>query len=306
MMVSLDLLPSHDSHRSNANRPKLFPQCSDFSSLSPARRSCSHCVMSGRGQRPQDHPHSSAHPPSMPLSNAADSCLMPICPWCILKANHGDEQSATQQAEQAMACFATDARGGHGHFIVRHALKWCQEICASAAGQPAASTATAEQSAGVVVVPGSAGAPGVHSGGASSAASRVQQAATASSASSSQWRPHTPAPLIPDPRFARGRDVGVQGPHPATAVPPPPPPADASQTLTFQVWGGRSTSWLTYEEPIQRQLRTLWATGGGEVQGDISGYTYIIRLTDVDNMEQDRVDTGAPPRKVRIREQDAS
>ena len=198
--------------------------------------------MSGRGVWAHDHPHSWALPPSMPPSNAADSCLMPICPWCILKAMHGDEQSAIQQANQAMACFATEASGGHGPFIVRHALKWCQDICANPAGLPAPSIAPAGQNAWVVVQPDSSGAPWVHSGGASSAASWLQQPTPASSASSSQWRPHIPAPLIPDPSFARGSDVDMHEPHPTNALPPPPPPADASQTLTSQVRGGRRTS----------------------------------------------------------------
>ena len=167
--------------------------------------------MSGRKQWPHDLPHSWAHPPSMPRSNAAGSWLMPICPECILKALHGDEQRAIQQAHQAMACLDSGARGCHGQYIVAHALNWCKEICSSAAEQPAPPTSPAEQRAWVWV---QTEAMRAHSGGDSSGAAWMQQAAPASSASSSQWRPHTPAPRIPHPRFALGSDVRMKGATP--------------------------------------------------------------------------------------------
>ena len=38
----------------------------------------------------------------------------------------------------------------------------------------------------------------------------------------------------------------------------------------------------------------------------INGHVYTIRLTDVDDMDQDRQDTDHPPRKVRILEWEGS
>ena len=78
----------------------------------------------------------------------------------------------------------------------------------------------------------------------------------------------------------------------------PAPP----QWYTFQVWGGKGQKWLTYEEAVQRRLNHLWANGGGELEVTIDDHVYTIRLRAIGDMDQDRVDTERPARKVRILE----
>ena len=95
-------------------------------------------------------------------------------------------------------------------------------------------------------------------------------------------------------------------PHPAAQVvlpaPPPPPP----QSYTFQVWGRNRQRCLSYEEPVQRQLNQLWASGGGETEVTIDHHDHTIRLTSVDDMVQDGMLLKRPPRRVRILELEES
>ena len=91
-------------------------------------------------------------------------------------------------------------------------------------------------------------------------------------------------------------------PHPAAQVVLPAPPPAPPQSYTFQVWAGNRQRWLSYEEDVQRQLNQLWATGGGELDVTIDDHDYTIRLRAIGDMDQDRVDTSRPARKVRILE----
>ena len=95
-------------------------------------------------------------------------------------------------------------------------------------------------------------------------------------------------------------------PHPTGQAPPPAPPLPAPPNITFQVWGGKKTGWVSYKEPVQHQLRELWANGGGVTEVKIADCVYAIRLTPPDDMDQDRRDTDQPPRKVRILEHNLS
>ena len=72
------------------------------------------------------------------------------------------------------------------------------------------------------------------------------------------------------------------------------------------MWGGKKTGWVTYDEPVQRQLRELWRNGGGSVEVTINTHVYDILLTAEDDMWQDRQDTDQPPRQVRFLEHNLS
>ena len=91
-------------------------------------------------------------------------------------------------------------------------------------------------------------------------------------------------------------------PHPAAPVVLPAPLPTPPPWYTFQVWGGKGQRWLSYEEGVQRQLNQLWASGGGKLDVTIDGHVYTIRLRAIGDMDQDRVDTERPARKVRILE----
>ena len=263
-------------------------------------------MMAGFGHSGHGQVHSWVQPGSTPPPLRADSCLMPICPWCILRAVHGDEQSAIRQADQARAQIASGPSTGHGHYIVEHSLKWCKELCRRGAepSEPPVSQwdqqmAAWNQSAWMFM----------HGGCQSAAAAWLNAGASASTASSSSWRPHIPAPCIPPQRFARGSAAPMPSTHPtgpAPLPPPPPPAAPGPPGLTFQVWGGKQTKWINYEEHIQQQLRQLWVNGGGSVDVEIQGKPYTIHLTGAEDMRQDRRDTDQPPRKVRIMELEGS
>ena len=90
--------------------------------------------------------------------------------------------------------------------------------------------------------------------------------------------------------------------RPAEQVVLPAPPPLPRQSYTFQVYAGNTEKWVSYEEDVQRQLNQLWATGGGELDVTIDDHDYTIRLTAIGDMDQDRVDTSRPARKVRILE----
>ena len=91
-------------------------------------------------------------------------------------------------------------------------------------------------------------------------------------------------------------------PHPTGQAPPPPPPRLAHTNHTFQGWGGKKNGWLTYDADIQHQLFALWQRGGGSVTITCAGNAYEVNLVDLTDMTQDRVDTDAPSRRVRIKE----
>ena len=266
--------------------------------LSPAGIVTRGVMMAGSDQRRPDQVHSWAQPSAVPQTPRADSCLMPVCPWCILRATHGDEQSATRQAAQASACIHAGPAEGHAHYIVAHALKWCKELCRRDAQPPGPPASQSVQTGSAWL---QAGWTQTQEAGRTSVAQWMQVSHPSSTGSSSSWQPRVPA-LPPPPGLASGSAAATPLPQVAGQVPPAPPPLPEPPKLTFQVWGGKKTQWVSYEEPVQQQLRQLWANGGGAIEVLISGHVYEICLRDVDDMEQDRVDTDQPARRVRIME----
>ena len=228
---------------------------------------------------------------------------MPVCPWCIWRATHGDEESATRQAEQASACISTGPAKGHGHVIVAHALKWCRELCRTDAQHPEPPTSQSVEWGSLWM---QAGWMQTQAGGRTSVAQWMHHVHPASTASSSSRTPPVPAPGVAPPGLAGGSAVLSPMPHPKGQAPPPPPPLPAPENITFQVWGGNKNGWVSYQEPVQHQLRELFANGGSLTEVTIAGCVYAIHLTAVDDMDQDRRGTGFPPRKVRILEHDQS
>ena len=77
--------------------------------------------------------------------------------------------------------------------------------------------------------------------------------------------------------------------------PPPPRPSASSADLKWQVWGGRKTQWITYDEQVQGLLDRSWRTGE-TVLVTIQGYQYTINAQ---QGWQNREDTDAPVRQVR-------
>ena len=297
-------LLSHDRNSWNSHHQSLLPHVIS-GQLSRARGVSFALEMAGpfSGQGGKGQAHSWTQPCGVPLSARADSCLMPVCPWCILRASHGDEQSAMRQAELARSCIRLGPAGGHAPWIIAHALKWCQEICRRDAGDPASPTWQSEQNGAAWL---QAGMGQMQPGAQPGVASRLHITAHSTTASSSSSRPHFPAPYVPPPRFARPGAGVMPMPCPTAQVVLPAPPPPPQQSYTFQVWAGNRQRWLSYEEPVQRQLNHLWARGGGEIEVTIDHHEYTIRIIPGGHMVQDRVDTERPPRKVRILELEAS
>ena len=166
------------------------------------------------------HPWMPSAEPSGPPR--ADSCLLPVCPWCILRAIHGDEESAARQAEEAMNVIAAGATQGHSTYIIKHALMWCQKICQQDARTGGASTSwqvkeeTTQEYAGLTTVH-------VREMSWSSQQFAPDHAASGSQSCGSQSR--GPPPRLPSAAFrARGslaNDVhwGPRGsPHPGPSL----------------------------------------------------------------------------------------
>ena len=80
-----------------------------------------------------------------------------------------------------------------------------------------------------------------------------------------------------------------------SAIPPPPPGFEPR----FQVWGGKSTGWITYDDSVQQELLAAWRAGGSPIEVTIESNQYLIS-TNPQDMYQDNLGTGAPQRKVRI------
>ena len=183
------------------------------------------------GQSTVGQVHSWAQHGAVTQSPRADSCLMPVCPWCILRAVHGDEQSAIRQAEQASACVASGPARGHGHYIVAHALKWCKELCRREPEQAGPPAWQPEQSGSAWL---HAGWLQTHTGPETSFVQWMNQVVPASPpSSSSTWRPHIPAPCIPPPGLVRASAWTKPIAHATGQAPPPAPPLPAQPTLTF-------------------------------------------------------------------------
>ena len=229
---------------------------------------------------------------------ATNDCLFPVCPWCVLRATHGDVDSAGRKAAQAMSCGPGHQGQGHCDYIVMHALKWCQELCRSQSPHAATSSSGNVQWRALTMGRQSMQ---LNAAPCPSPWQSLRHGASEASASSTQNMPPPPRrPRTPPPWFAgeRAAAKSVWGPY---AQPPPPPhPATSDASLTFQVWGGKKTRWISYEPGIQLELQQLWASGGGSTEVVVEGMRYRIDLTAADNMWQNRLDTEAPARKVRI------
>ena len=160
---------------------------------------------------------------------ATNDCLVPVCPWCVLRATHGDVDSAGRQVAQAMSCGLEHQGQGHCDYIVMHALKWCQELCRSQS--PLAATSSSGTVHGRTLTMGRQSMQ-LYAAPWPSPWQSFRHGATGASASSTQnIHPPPRRPRPPPPWFAwEGAAANsVWGPY---AQPPPPPrPATAVRSL---------------------------------------------------------------------------
>ena len=217
-------------------------------------------------------------------------CVGIACPWCVLDVTHGDYEEAQRSYRQSILGPSLQTRT-HLANVAWHAISDIVEQAQQRGMDPKIDIAleqpphAAHNPPHCILSPqrirasAATGSPG---GGVRSM----------SFSSASAW--------LGDPPEKKTR-VQWSGDHAASASrkkakkeePPPIPPERAC----FQVWGGKATKWITYDDPTQEILREAYKRHGVATFHGACGKRHYEVNTDPDVMTQKRTDL---PSDVRI------
>jgi hypothetical protein len=222
-------------------------------------------------------------------------CLPFMCPWCILRAEHGNVPHARARATELNILKDTGALPPQAAFITAHALRWIQDLPASSCDQVTADSQTVDKQDDDAA-PILSGAYSVWTGRSMSAAApaMVQHAPDARHPS---WLVRLPPPPPPPPPPA------VVDEWSQWAVLPQALSNSSSEplhTLLLEYWHGKGLKWQPYEEDVQCNLRRMALAGCMETMIECDGKRYGINLS---TMKQTRLDTGME-RQMRVRTAD--
>ena len=238
-----------------------------------------------------------------------DVCVRPVCPWCILGATRGDLADAQLREQKLLDELCASSENVAGSQTIHFAARWCEEL---GEGSAALTIFSKKDVGGQDLRPEVT--PDVESSASSSSNLGIvpyAQAAPLGAIPSVDTSAHTESThIVPQPSEAKeleddefsaascsdGVGYCVWTGQPKKPEPPPPAGASASSAdLKWQVWGGRKTQWITYDEQVQGLLDRSWRTGE-TVLVTIQGYQYTINAQ---QGWQNREDTDAPVRQVR-------
>lgn len=238
-------------------------------------------------------------------SPALAECLPGVCPWCVVKARHGDFRHAVATIQQRRALLPS--QGSSGRFILQHCQNWLTELAeADAAGElrmvhPGDVPHTVPPPAFTI-------APGLPRSSASASSS----VPACPAGPSGHWRPWSSQPstsawletaLVPSQlAHATGDSSRIPPPPPgiSSVLPPPPPPPShqPADFVTWEVWGGKRTKWIPYSMPICLALSRMEVEGPAQADFTHNGTRYTIN---VQTMEQNNPATEHGPRMIRKR-----
>ena len=199
-------------------------------------------------------------------------CVRPVCPWCLLGAQHGNLEDARARERELLEDLRAGSAPMPARLTIVNAACWCHELCgiqtftsSSMFMEPRMTDEVAE----APLRPAPYASPGAGRG-----------ASSASSAPCSVFAPPPPPHKAPsavvaetpdvehisddnagDQRAVPGQCFSVwsgQPMAPAAAPPVPAGPQVGDPEGRWQVWGGARTKWITYEYQVQTLLNEAW------------------------------------------------
>ena len=228
-----------------------------------------------------------AHHPS----DALRRCIRGVCPWCVLQVQHGNLREALHSFNSRRMSLEPDCT--RGRFILQHCKIWIADLVEADIDQGFESSSTDEDL--VPPTPFSIFTPGA-SGGASAGHAASSSSSGACCATGGNLMPPPPPGLAPWSSWI---------PLPA------PPPVPGSGWLSrghgwipdqvWQYWGGRKTKWQDYSPEVSAALACMAREGPPSRDFGLGGCTYRINVV---ALTQNRLDTDAPSREIRVRPDD--
>ena len=179
-------------------------------------------------------------------------CFGVACPWCLLEADHGD-YSAAQQSYQKAVCGSSLRERPHLANAAWHAISDIVEQAQRNGIDPGIPTLYPQPSYAAESWPHANLAPSVIA--ATAAASSAEGWLSHGGASTSSTVPPAPPARAPREQWSGDHAARPSWKKAKKAEPAPIPPERAC----FQVWGGRGTKWITYEETVQTILREAYS-----------------------------------------------
>ena len=244
-----------------------------------------------------------------PYNSMRSCCVRPVCPWCLLGAQHGNLIDVRARERELLADLRARSAPMHARFTIVNAAVWCHELCGIQTFT-GSSTIVEPCITGDVAEAPRRSAPYASPGPARGASS-------ASSAPRSRFAPPPPphkaaSPVVaetPDVEHISDDDAGDQRAVPGQRfsvwsgqpmAPAAAPPEPARRGLgdpegRWQVWGGARTKWITYENEVQTILEAAWKRWE-VVEVTIQGRAYTI---DPRGMWQNCGSSDQPHRRVR-------
>ena len=224
-------------------------------------------------------------------------CPGVACPWCVLEANHGDYRDAMHRYDKAMSSDILSDRP-HSAQAAWHAMMEllirgkANGVVPQDLEGPPQPTLGAEKS----IMDTSLAIMGYHNTMASSSSNKMPR--------TWNWLGVDTVPPPPPPPATGGAAYNSAASSSTVAVAAFQwlvIPADRAE---FQVWGGKSTKWISYDADVQKRLRTAYAAGETVVV-ESGGHRYRVD-TRPGHLEQVRADRAAGMhnnvRKVRIQD----
>ena len=213
------------------------------------------------------------------------------CPWCILKAGHGDMRGARLKFARLQGELTAESPPEAGA-ILEDAWRWCQKIdeafsidvsgeaVANEMGDAGISTATDASASSLPAPPPPAGPQ----------------------RSAAPTLPPAPPGLVPEacaPATLCPQISSTSRPHTVPNQGGVPVPGQLDAHWVFECWTGPSLRWVAYPESDQENLRAAYNSGGG-VQVVMVNEVRMEVSTTPDDMWQNNPNTEAKPRRVRL------